>query len=199
MNRKKKSILLMILLLLVAVTSCFVAGTYAKYTSQITGNEGEATVAKWAFVDDNETQEIEIALEGTVDPTTLVEERIAPGTSGSFDVELVNTNTEVGVDFSILINSITNKPTNLVFYRDANHTEELTPGTTTITGQLEAEDSTGLTVPIYWEWVYESDQPATDDPIDTQDGEAANTITVGITITGTQVAPGAAISTHVDD
>ena len=196
MNRK--SLILIVLLVLVGLTSGYVASTYAKYTSTISGT-GTATVAKWAFSTENGTQTIEIELDSTVDPTTLSADRIAPGTAGSFDVVLTNGDTEVGVDFTVMLTSITGKPTNLKFYSDSSYTDELTPGTTTITGQLEAEDATGVTIPIYWQWAYETNAIATNDPIDTTDGEAANDLTIGVTITGTQVAPSAtAITSHVN-
>ena len=202
MKKKRSSaVLLMVLLLLVSVTAMYVASTYAKYTTEITGNEGTAIVAAWNFEDDNENQTITIELADTVDESTLSDDRIAPGTSGSFNIELVNTS-EVGADFVVALQSITNKPTNLKFYKESTHTTEITPGTTTITGQLEAEDSTGVTVPIYWEWAYETSAISTNDPIDTANGEdtlANRTLTIGVNITGTQVPPsGTAITTHVN-
>ena len=147
----KKSLMIIVLLLLVGLTAGYVASTYAKYTSTVSGS-GTATVAKWAFSTENATQTITIDLGGTVDTTTLSADRIAPGTSGSFDVVLTNGDTEVGVDYSIMLTTITNQPTNLKFYSDNTYTTELTPGTTTITGTLDAEDATGVTIPIYWQW-----------------------------------------------
>ena len=191
MKKKKKSLLVVALLLLVGITSGYVASTYAKYTSQITGNNGTATVAKWAFSTDNPAKTLTINFSGTYDPTTLVSGKIAPGTSGSFNIALKNTNTETGVNWTIQLNSVTNKPTNLKFYKDSQHTTEITPGTGTITGQLAAKDSTGLSVPIYWAWEYETSEIATNDPKDTTDGEAAAALTIGVDITGVQTAPSA--------
>ena len=197
--KDRKSILIVVLLLLVGVTCGYVASTYAKYTSQVTGNNGSATVAKWAFRTDNTTQTLSINFASTYDPSTLESGKIAPGTSGSFNVALVNTNTETGVDWTIRLNSITNAPTNLKFYRDAAHTVALIPGESTITGQLAAKDSTGLSVPIYWVWEYETSEAATNDPIDTEDGEAADTLSIGVDITGIQTAPSAtAITSHIN-
>lgn len=198
-NRKRKSLGMMALLLLVGVTCGYVANTYAKYTSKIEGNDGEAVVAKWAFATDNKKQTLEINLAKTYDPTTLVADRIAPGTEGSFDIALVNTNSEVGADFTIALNNVENIPTNLKFYKDSSYTTELKPGEGTITGQLVAGDSTGITVPIYWKWAYETSEIATNDPKDTEDGEAAKTLTIGVDITGTQTQPSTtAITSHVD-
>lgn len=199
MKKKKKSLLVVALLLLVGITSGYVASTYAKYTSQIAGNNGTATVAKWAFSTDNPTQTLTINFSGTYDPTTLVAGKIAPGTSGSFNIALKNTNTETGVNWTIQLNSITGKPTNLKFYKDSEHTTEITPGTGTITGQLAAKGTTTLTVPIYWAWEYETSQIATNDPLDTTDGEAAKELTIGVDITGVQTQPGAtSITSHIN-
>lgn len=195
---KKSAILLMVLLLLIAVTAMYVASTYAKYTSEITGNNGTATVAKWAFTTDNAVQTLTINLAGTYDATTLVNNKIAPGTTGSFNIALSNEHSEVGVNFSVKLNSITNKPTNLKFYKDSSYTTELTPGTSTITGQLVAGEKSFEGVPVYWRWEYETDAIATNDPKDTTDGEAAKSLTIGVDITGTQVQPGAKITTHID-
>ena len=197
--KNKKSLLVLVLLLLVGITSGYVASTFAKYTSKIENNNGTATVAKWAFTTDNTAQTLTINLANTPHASTLVAGKIAPGTSGSFDVALSNATTETGVDWTISLKSITNKPTNLKFYKDSAHTTEITPGTGTITGQLAAQDSTGLTVPIYWAWAYETDAIATNDPIDTTDGENANSLTIGVDITGVQTQPSAtAITSHVN-
>ena len=199
MKKKKKSLLVVALLLLVGITSGYVASTYAKYTSQITDNNGTATVAKWAFSTDNPAKTLTINFSGTYDASTLVANRIAPGTSGSFNIALKNTNTETGVNWTIQLNSVTNKPTNLKFYKDSQHTTEITPGTGTITGQLAAKDSRGLTVPIYWAWEYETSEIATNDPLDTTAGEAGSALTIGVDITGVQTQPGSsAITSHIN-
>ena len=121
-KKKKNAILLLVLLLLVAISASYIAGTYAKYTSEIKNNNGTATVAKWAFDTDNTAQTLTINLAETYDESTLVDGKIAPGTQGSFNIALSNENSEVGVDFTIKINSITDKPTNLKFYKDSSYT-----------------------------------------------------------------------------
>ena len=190
----RKGFLALLLLLLVGVTSYYVSGTYAKYVGQVEG-EGSATVAKWNFETDNADVDFEVNLAENYDASTLTVERIAPGTKGSFDLALVNTS-EVGVDFTVTLGTVTNAPKNIKFYTDAAMTDELTPGTGTITGQIAAEDSTGLTVTIYWAWAYET---ANGDADDTTDGEAAKTLTIPVTVDGVQTTPSTtAITTHQD-
>ena len=208
MKNRKKALFGVVLLLLVGLTSGYVASTYAKYASEITGNEGSATVAKWAFTTDNAVQSLTVNLAETYNASTLVGGKIAPGTSGSFNVALVNGTTETGVDWTIKLNSITNKPTNLKFYKTRSgsagsytYSNELTPGTSTITGQLAAKDATGVSVPIYWVWELGSSNEVEDatNVADTTDGTAAATLTIGVDITGVQTAPSTtAITSHVN-
>ena len=198
-KKKRNAILLLVLLLLVAISASYIASTYAKYTSEIKDNNGTATVAKWAFDTDNTKKTLEINLAETYDASTLVANKIAPGTQGSFNIALSNENSEVGVDFTIKLNSITNIPTNLKFYKDASFTTELTPGTSTITGQLVAGEKNFAGVPIYWKWAYETTEIADNDPEDTKDGKAAKALTIGVDITGVQTQPGAAITSHVNN
>ncbi len=115
--KNKKSLLVLVLLLLVGITSAYVASTFAKYTSKIENNNGTATVAKWAFTTDNSAQTLTVNLDNTPDPSTLVAGKIAPGTSGSFNIALSNATTETGVDWTISLKNVTNKPTNLKCYK----------------------------------------------------------------------------------
>ena len=203
-KNNKKTLFLMALLLMVGVSTSYVSGTYAKYTAEITGN-GTATVAKWAFEDDNKDKitTIEVKLDGTYDPSTLVQKKIAPGTSGSFAIKLVNTNSEVGVDFTLSLDTIENMPKNIKFYKDSGYTTEIVPGTGKITGQIAAKDATGVEPKIYWKWVYETgtvtDGIAEGDSDDTKDGKAAKTLTIPVTVKGVQTRPSATkITSHID-
>ena len=190
--KNKKSLIVIALLILVGITSGYVASTYAKYTSTISGRNGTATVAKWAFDTDNASTSLTVALDKTYDASTLVANKIAPGTEGSFDIQVSNANTEVGVNYTIALNSITNLPTNMKFYADRSgsagaytYSNEITPGTGTITGTL-APKAAATTKTVYWKWAYET---TNGDAADTTDGGSANTLTIGVDITGTQVQP----------
>lgn len=196
MRNHKNSSVLTLLLLLVVITTGYVASTYAKYTAEVTGN-GTAVVAKWAFATDNAITSIDVELDETYDATTLVADKIAPGTSGSFAIALNNENSEVGVDFTVMVGAITNAPKNLKFYKDSAHTTEITPGTTQITGQLVAGETTPLNVNIYWAWEYYTTDA--NDALDTTDGEAGATLTIPVTVTGVQTQPSTtAITSHID-
>jgi len=188
----KSGVLLLVLLVLVAVSAMYVASTYAKYTAEVTGS-GTTTVAKWAFDTENATQDISIVLNGTVDASTLIADRIAQGTSGNFAIELSNKQSEVGVEFTIEFTGTENVPSNLVFKQNGNVVDP-TNGDT-ITGKI-AQNGT-LSVPLTWEWPYYTS--ATDDGEDTTDGKAGKQMTLNVKITGVQTQPGAAITTGINN
>ena len=197
MKKNRKVFLVIALLLLVGLTGGYVASTYAKYTSSLDTNTAKATVAKWAFASDNEEVELKVKFTEEYDPTTLVKGKIAPGTSGSFNIALVNANTETGVDFTVSIKDVSNVPANLKFYTDEEFTNEITPGSVKITGQLAAKDSTGLTIPIYWKWAYYTSNSA--DEVDTSLGENPTELAITLSITGVQTPPSdEPITSHID-
>ena len=202
MKKNKKSLWLIVLLLLVGLTGGYVASTYAKYTSSV-DKEGTVTVAKWAFADDNANSELEIDFTNTYHASTLVNDRIAPGTSGSFYIQVVNGTSETGVDFTLNIKSIENVPTNLKFYSDSSFSSPMTLNDGAITGQLKAGDATGVKVPLYWKWEYETldsnNSSATGDGNDTTDGVNANSLNVTVSITGVQTPPSETeITSHIN-
>lgn len=188
----KKGFMMTFALLLVAVGAYYVSGTYARYTEQVT-SVGTATIAKWGFTDDNPAT-FEIKLDETnLDATTLVNERIAPGTTGTFDIAINNATTETAVDVNITI-AKENVPTNLKFYTDNTYTTEFSD--TGLNATLAAKDAVGLTKTVYWKWVYNETPEATRDENDTTDGKAAGDMTVTLTIVGTQAKPSTTAYTY---
>lgn len=202
MKKTSKS-LLFALMIGITLLSCAVGGTYAKYTEKVE-KSASASVAKWAFADDNTTQnKYKFAVSETYDASTLVNGKIAPGTKGTFEINLVNTNTDTAVGFEILFANMANKPTNFHLYRTTDGStkgdEVNLDGTGKVTGKLAAKDATGLTAKFIWEWAYETAEVAANDVVDTTDGKAAHELTMSVTITGTQIAPGAAVTSALDN
>ena len=200
-REKTRSLIGILLILMIGITGGYISSTYAKYISEITASPGVATVAKWKFSEDNQNQSITIDLTNTPDASTLVSGKIAPGTSGSFNIALSNANTETGVDFTVTVSSISNVPTNLKFYKDSNHTVELNSSNSTITGQLAAKETTTLYVPIYWAWGFGTSNDVNDtvNVADTADGSSAESLTIGVDIKGIQTPPSStAIITHIN-
>ena len=183
MKKQKKTVLAVFAILGIAIIG-LAAGVVAKYLSSVTGT-GSATVAKWAFSTDNTGGTITCQLDQTYDPATLKAGKIAPGTSGKCPFLISNANSEVGVEFTIVPNSITNKPVNLVFYKDAAHTVSFNAANP-ITDTLAPGTTMDTPVYVYWEWPYET---AGGNEDDTDAGESSNTMTITFDITGTQVRP----------
>ena len=92
-------------------------------------------------------------LTDTVDNQTLVYEKIAPGTSGKFDIVL---HSNQNMNYQIAFKSENEKPSNLQFYTLENEKkfdtlEEL--GENLMGKILENEEKI---IPVYWKWGYEA-------------------------------------------
>ena len=167
------------------VTTCLLGGTLAKYTSTITGG-GTATVAKWSFNANGQTDTFTaIDLAESIAASDKINAKVmAPGTEGSFKIELDAGDSDVGIDYKIVINNLANKPANLKFYSDAAHATEITPTDSAyeFNGNIAANASTKTTSQvIYWAWAY-------GDGVDDK-ADAGATFTMDIEVTGTQVNP----------
>lgn len=166
----------------------------AKYQSQVKG-EGVADVAKWAFnVNGNSSQIQTITLAKSYDAATLVNGKIAPGTSGSFDIVVDATGSEVGVNYSVAFINEENRPTNLKFTYDNKEYSSLEEIESVLTGTIDAnEENKQKILTINWVWDYETganqEEIANNDIIDTQDGINDLNYTFDVVVTGTQVMP----------
>ena len=201
-TRNKPVIILLALLLITAIAFSMYA--YAKYKTTLKGN-GTATVAKWSFKVNGQTQTIpDIDLATTMKKVNNVaENKIAPGTEGSFDLNLDATGSEVAIDYNIKL-VVTEKPTNLKFYTDSSYTKEIasTDGVMNVSGVMSLEEiKTIQTKTIYWKWPYQTGTAANDivanDKIDTADSKKSVTMT--ITVTGTQRNPSEGEVTAIDE
>ena len=196
-SKQSRTTKIVVIALFVAiVTAIIIAGTFAKYTTKVEG-QGTATVAHWSFSADGygATEQTRVNLRDTsIKTETLQSDRIAPGTEGSFDIVLDPRGSEVGVDYVITLSNVTNKPTNLHFYSDSAYTDNIEEGSVhTISGNIPlSEVGSQKTVTVYWKWAYETTEIATNDPIDTTDGEkdlAGRTMTFDISVLATQADP----------
>ena len=165
---------------------------YSKYETTPTGN-GTATVAKWSFKVNGQTQKIpDIDLAQTMDTHNNVEKnKIASGTQGHFDLELDGRESEVAIDYDIKL-AINEKPTNLKFYVDSEYKYEIPVNDSimNVKGSIALEN---LNIPliktIYWKWPYQTGTLANEikenDKIDTND--STKNVKIAITVTGTQI------------
>ena len=201
-TRNKPVIILLALLLITAIVFSMYA--YAKYKTTLKGN-GTATVAKWSFKVNGQTQTIpDIDLATKMKKVNNVaENKLAPGTEGSFELNLDATGSEVAIDYNIKL-IVTEKPTNLRFYTDSSYTKEITStdGVMNVSGVMSLEEiKTIQTKTIYWKWAYQTGTAANDivanDKIDTADSKKSVTMT--ITVTGTKRNPSQGEVTAIDE
>ena len=190
MSKKKK------IILIIAVLSCivvsFIGGqSYSKYVSEVRG-DGMAEVATWSFKVNGQKEEVQtIQLASTCNNETLINNKIAPGTRGSFNILVDGTGSEVGIDYNIQFTNETTKPSNLKFTKQYNSITELEKD---LSGTINAnEENKTRTLKINWEWPYETgnneNEIAKNDKIDTQNAQNIATYSFNVIVSGTQVAP----------
>ena len=203
---KVKKITFLVLLAIVAVGSYFISGTFAKYTSGISGYD-DANVAKWSWtINDTVIDTYEKATasnaftfdlfetvkdsDGTSTESDVESGYLAPGMTGAFEVELVN-NSEVNATYTIEISETqTNKPAGVSRIPIEYSTDGGTTWSTTITSGNSsatniAKGGGTATKAVKWRWVYTTGDEG--DATDTQLGFAANTTRPNVRIIATIV------------
>ena len=214
MNKNLKKVGTMVLVAIVAVGAYFVSGTYAKYTSNMSGT-GTASVAKWAWIINNKafTTTDSVREEFTFNPFADIKDTagadeadvaanlIAPGTSGNITLDIINAsevNAEYKVEFEVTKNT-SNIP--LEYSLDGttwvSNIAELNIGTDASNNNAPVAIKMGKSADqsnLQWRWVFEKGTEATltaNDAADTALGFAANTtrpeVEVKATVTVTQV------------
>lgn len=167
--------------------------TFAKYLSEYKSS-ASLEIAKWAvtnefLVNGKSTSSSTINLANTYNSATLVNGKIAPGTSGNFEIKLDTTGTETGLDYEVKFENIKgNKPSNLVFtYNNQNYTsiEALEDG---LKGNIPANaENKVLNLKIEWTWAYETSEEG--NVQDTLDGQTISNYSFDVTIICTQDIP----------
>lgn len=163
--------------------------TYARYMSQERGT-GNADIANWSFQivkDGEETKNV--TLRNTVTKSTLVNGKIAPGTSGEFTVTLDATGSDVAVDYVLAFAEEVNKPANITFtYNDTKYNSLSEIGD--IKGTIGISGERTKTIKIAWTWLYQTgtttEAKTANDEIDTKDGTSLLDYTFDIIAKGTQ-------------
>lgn len=198
-----------ILLLLVMLVLMLIVGTYAKYTTEVKGNDS-AVVAKWAWqINDADVSksdtEFSFNLFDTIKDTSdgnnetdVKSTKIAPGTKGSFEIKVENLS-EVNANYNLTLKENKGQDvSNAKIEYSIIGTDEATDWTTdlntfNLTNTLLDMETGSKTQTVYWRWAY-SPSVAQDD-IDTTVGFAAansasdvdKTITIEATLNFTQV------------
>lgn len=186
MTKNSKKVVVIALLLALTMCLYYVAGTYAKYTSQATANS-QIGVAKWAVklgTVDIANGATDFTSQLTLSPdssTTVKKGKIAPDTTASGSFTIDPDGTEVAVKYSIEIGEITytgttgNKP-NVTITKVMAGTEALTASNGKYEGTIDL-DGSAVEITLTATWTSSSD--ATDTAI----GYEAGTLTVPVTVT----------------
>ena len=193
MSKKKKAVIA--LCILVVMLIAFIGGqAYAKYISQVRGN-GIAEIATWSFKVNGEKEQVqEIRLASTCNNQTLVNNKIAPGTSGSFNIKIDATGSDVGINYNITFAQEENKPQNLKFVYGGLEYSSIKELEGKLSGMIEAnERDKTRTINVRWQWDYETGRDPSqineNDIVDTKDATNVANYTFQVIVTGTQIQP----------
>ena len=193
MSKKKKVIIVSSILIIMLIA--FIGGqAYAKYISQVRGN-GIAEIATWSFKVNGQKEQVqEIKLVSTYNSETLVNNKIAPGTSGSFNIIVDATGSEVGIKYNIKFAEESNKPQNLKFVYGGKEYDSIKQLGDELSGTISSnEEDKTRTINVQWKWNYETGSSAeqinANDIIDTNDAISIANYTFQVIVTGTQVEP----------
>ena len=206
MKSNKQKAGLMALVALAAIGSYFIAGTYAKYISEISGSD-TASVAKWKWkIGENDIDSAEGVRAGytfnlfntikdsglTSDESDVADDKIAPGTSGSFEIDITN-NSEVNATYAIAFTETNAGGVPIEYSTDGSTWVSI--GNLSVPAAAISKNANAK-AKIYWRWAYTGAQSTNytstqTDVTDTALGFRANTspteVQVTATITVTQV------------
>ena len=194
-RNNSKAVLHFIAILLTVVTIVSLAiGLFAwsKYTASLNGN-ANAAVAKWNFnIQLRQGKQNATATSGPIDMATtsfshVENERIAPGTSGEFEIIVNTQGTEVSLQYDVNL-ELSNCPRNITFSKKGpgeNSFTEISAGAATnnrtrtisFSKSLSLSDvttantnQTTFVETIHWDWPYEltGNDPSTNEPYTAQ-------------------------------
>ncbi len=158
----KKRVIAVFVIIALIILSFLTGSTFAKYLTEYK-TTASLQIARWSVSEDflvngvsNESQKINLAT--TYNPETLVNGKIAPGTSGTFGVQIDATGTETGINYEIkfdrILGAIIN---NLVFTYNNNTYSNLSELSNIISGNIAANaENKIVNLEIGWCWPYET-------------------------------------------
>ena len=194
MKKNKTMRIASVVMMAALLSTCAISGTFAKYTSASTGKD-TARVAKWdiqlegaQMTSENETFKFDL-FEDTAYSNVAAGGLIAPGTEGSFEINIQNAS-EVVAQYSIEFTAPETDGDIPIIYSTDNSTDISTWKSDITQLNIAASDDTKLAigataepVTIYWKWVFDGADAA-----DTALGEAGKaTVTVTAKVTAEQV------------
>ena len=157
--------------------------------------DGLPEVATWSFKVNGEKAQIQtINLASTCNEETLLDNKIAPGTNGSFNIIVDGSESDVGIDYKIKFLNETNKPSNLKFKYQDTEFDSISELEESLSGRINANEENKIrTLKIEWEWKYETgnsqEEIINNDKIDTENAKAISQYKFNVIVSGTQVEP----------
>lgn len=166
---KNKSRVIRAVIIIALITLVSIAGyTYSRYYQSLNIGGGKATIARWSFGSKNISKDI-----------VLSEDKIAPGSNGTFEIEVDATNSEVPVEYEVLVSDEKNIPTNMKFYAEIKNEDGSTIKTTeekdSFTSLAETElkglipvvqNNQKRNITVHWNWDFNENDTTS---IDTDD------------------------------
>lgn len=182
------------MVIVTSVLSFILGQTYSRFVSEVKG-DGMAEIATWSFKINEQKEQVQtIYLKSTCDNETLINHKIAPGTSGSFNIRIDGTDADVGINYTITFANESAKPTNLKFIYDNREYNSISELGIILSGVIYAKDEEKIkTFTIHWQWPYETGSNQSEimdhDKIDTQNAQNIATYTFNVIVSGTQLLP----------
>lgn len=137
-------------LLISAVALVLTCGiTYAVYVQESVAR-GSSIVAKWRFKTNGSKSNFNIDL--TKSASKLYNGKIGPGSSGSFDIDLDGTGSQVDIDYVISFSNLENVPKNMVFYADSDMVKNVNLESYKINGTITYGTNMKKKYTVYWNW-----------------------------------------------
>jgi len=205
MKKIKSLRLASILLIGTLLTTCLLGGTFAKYTTAASGSSN-ATVANWSIRAND--QEIAVSpqigynfavfdtindADGESTEQDVVDNRIAPGTGGSFDMTVQN-KSEVSAKYSIALTETNELKVPIQYSLDGTNWYDSISKISEdkLTDLVLQTNSSKVTHTLYWRWAFDSstaNAPALqNDASDSQIGHPADGSTAKVIVTATITA-----------
>ena len=187
MNKKKK--ILFVAFAILALIVFIAAGyTFSKYYQAIKGS-ASTQIAAWSFKANagDETAITDIVL------TNGTNEKIAPGSNGSFKIKVDALGSDVDVKYNVNV-SEEKLPSNMIFYIEGDGENKYTSleelAKKELTGTLVTTGSQTKTYTICWDWPFNSYDPVDNSLLDDSDvADGISTASYGfkVEIIGEQV------------
>lgn len=189
-----------LVLIVTLLAVILVSGTYAKYTTAVSAKD-TATVARWNITLNGEDiskgtkKTLKLGLFDTINDTDFTSEesdvtagKIAPGTTGQFEIAKLINNSDVNAQYKITYSIDNNNNIPLEFSKDKNAADSewksLSDFSMNNFEALSKDSTEGVsTGTIYWRWKFERN----DDSADTDFGINTPEVVVTATITVEQV------------